>query len=152
MAKVHLPSGFPTKRLIINKANATMVIAIAVATFVTVFCLITAKALLSQRAYQARVITRKEKAKDQLKENIKSVEALDTSYKEFVSSPVNVLDGNPAGTGEKDGDNPRIVLDALPSKYDFPALATSLEKLLTDRNYKVDGITGTDEEIAQQSN
>lgn len=41
------------------------------------------------------------------------------------------------------------MLDALPSKYDFPALTASLEKILTDKNFKIGGISGTDDEIAQ---
>ena len=40
-------------------------------------------------------------------------------------------------------------MDALPSKYDFPALTTSLEKLLKDNNFNIGSITGNDDEIAQ---
>jgi Tfp pilus assembly protein PilO len=50
--------------------------------------------------------------------------------------------------GTKDP-NSKIVLDALPSKYDFPALATSLEKILTDGGYKIESIIGTDDEANQ---
>ena len=60
-----------------------------------------------------------------------------------------MLGGNPTGTGEKDGDNARLVLDALPSKYDFPALASSFEKILTERGFKESVIGGSDDEIAQ---
>lgn len=138
-----------TKRVQIDKSMASMVVIVSVASFILVFSLIACKALLSQRAYQSRVIAGKEKAKEQLQQNIESVEKLRTQYRAFVETSENVLGGNPAGKGDKDGDNARIVLDALPSKYDFPALATSLEKLVA--GYKTDGITGTDDEISQSN-
>jgi Tfp pilus assembly protein PilO len=47
------------------------------------------------------------------------------------------------GTSDK---NSKIILDALPSKYDFPALATSLEKVITDSGAKITSITGKDNE------
>lgn len=138
------------KRIKINKAQATMVGIIAGCVFVSVFSLVSAKALWNQRSYQAKVINKKEQAVDQLKENIESVNSLVTTYKEFTGTPENVLGGNPAGNGEKDGDNARITLDALPSVYDYPALTSSLEKILTDKKIKIVGITGKDDEIAQQ--
>lgn len=144
-------SQFSTKRLLINKANATIVGAIAGAVFVTVFSLVSCKALLGQRAYQARVIGKKQVALDQLKSNVEAVNGLVVAYKDFTGAPDNVIGGNPLGSGEKDGDNAKIVLDALPSKYDFPAVATSLEKILTDKKFKIDVITGTDDELAQSS-
>src|SRR5258708_5718319 len=107
-----------TKRVQINKATATIVGVIAAASFVTVFSLIASRALLGQRAYQSRVIAAKEQAKKQLQDNLSAVSALQTQYKAFVGTNENILGGNPNGSGEKDGDNARIILDALPSKYD----------------------------------
>ncbi|MCX6727482.1 MAG: hypothetical protein NTX11_01550 [Candidatus Saccharibacteria bacterium] len=137
------------KRVQVTKAQATAIATIAGAVFITVFSLVSSKSLWTQRAYQARVIDKKEKARVQLEDNINAVSGLVTSYKNFISNPTNLLGGSPSGTGEKDGDNARLILDALPSKYDFPALTTSLEKLLVDRKFKIDGITGTDDELAQ---
>ncbi|MBI3624272.1 hypothetical protein HY218_01420 [Candidatus Saccharibacteria bacterium] len=139
-----------TKHLQITKATAVMVGVIAAASFITVFSLVASRALLSQRAYQSRVITGKEKAKKQLEKNLQITDSLVAQYKVFVGGTENVLGGNPSGSGDKDGDNARIVLDAIPSKYDFPALATSLEKLLT--GYQIDAITGSDDEITQSAN
>ena len=137
------------KRIQVTKAQATVIATIAGAVFITVFSLVSAKSLWTQRAYQAKVIDKKEKARVQLENNLNAVDGLVASYKNFTSNPTNLLGGNPSGTGEKDGDNARLILDALPSKYDFPALTTSLEKLLVDRKFKIDGITGTDDELAQ---
>lgn len=147
MARVNLSS----KHIQIDKANLTIVVATAVATFVTVFSLVAGKALLSQRAYQARVIEKKTAAKEQLAINEQSVAKLQTAYKQFIENPENIIGGVSTGTGDKDGDNARIILDALPSQYDFPALTSSLEKLLLDRNVKINNITGTDDEINQAS-
>jgi Tfp pilus assembly protein PilO len=143
---------FSTKQLMINKANAQMIVMIAVSSVIIVFSLVATKALLSQRGYQSRVITQKEKALKQLKSNVTSVKMLSTSYTTFENSNYNVLGGLATGAGDLDGDNAKIILDALPSKYDFPALATSLEKLLTSPSYTIDSIVGIDDEVNQQSN
>ena len=141
-----------SKRVQVNKATATIVAVVGAASFVTVFSLVACRALISQRGYQSRVIAEKEKAKKQLISNAQAVEELKTQYKVFIETSENVLGGNPKGTGEKDGDNARIVLDALPSKYDFPALTASLEKLLTNNtNFKIDTIAGSDDEVAQDA-
>ncbi len=147
MAKQHT-SG---KRLLIDKANTTMLIVVAASAFVVTFSLVAGKALLSQRSYQARVISEKRKAAKQLEANIKASDSLVTSYKAFVGTSDNIIGGNSTGTGERDGDNAKIVLDALPSKYDYPALAASLEKIITSKNHKIKTITGTDDELAQTS-
>lgn len=140
-----------TKRSLITKANSTMVITTGVAAFLTVFCLVASKTLLSQANYQNKVIGAKKDAVEQLKDNISARDSLVSSYKSFVDTPQNVLGGNPSGTGEQDGDNAKLILDALPSKYDFPALATSLEKMITAQNLQIQSITGTDEEVTQQT-
>lgn len=137
------------KRTLIDKANSSMVITLAVAGFLVVFSLIASRALLVQRSHQSRVITEKQTAKDQLDANLQAVQKLAVSYREFVSTPDNVIGGNPQGTGDRDGDNAKIVLDALPSKYDFPAFVTGMEKLLLSQNINVSSISGTDDEIAQ---
>lgn len=141
-----------TKRLAISKANAQMVAIVAVAAFVTVFSLVAAKAVWSQTRYQARVTSKQEKATQQLKKNIQTFGDLQTSYKAFNSTATNVIGGNSAGTGNNDGDNSKIILDALPDRYDFPALTSSLEKILAGGGFKVTNITGTDDQLNQQGN
>src|SRR5438132_1512988 len=102
-----MASPISTKRLQVNKATATIVGTIAASSFITVFSLIASQALLSQRAYQSRVIAGKETAKKQLEENIKAVDSLRTQYKAFEDSGQNIIAGNPTGTGDRDGDNAR---------------------------------------------
>ncbi len=40
--------------------------------------------------------------------------------------------------------NSRVVLNALPNKYDFPAIATSIEKIASDGGYKLVRFSGED--------
>ncbi|HKR82230.1 MAG TPA: hypothetical protein VJR27_04515 [Candidatus Saccharimonadales bacterium] len=141
-----------TKRNLITKANKRIVVATAVAAFVVVFALFAAKSLIGQMAYQNKVISGKKKAVAQLKSDLSARDTLVNSYKTFVNTPLNLIGGNPQGTGANDGDNSKVTLDALPSKYDFPALATSLEKIINDQGLQIVSISGTDDEIAQSAN
>jgi len=140
---------FSTKRLQINKANARIVIIIALAAFVTTFSLVASRALLSQKSYQDRVAKEKQITLNQLKANLKAIDSLKNSYTQFMGTTQNIIGGDPKGTGDRDGDNAKIILDALPSKYDFPALTSSLEKLLIGKNFKVESLTGVDDELVQ---
>lgn len=141
-----------TKRLAISKANAQMVAIVGIAAFVTVFCLVASKTVFSQTRYQARVTTAKQKAHNQLQDNIQTYGKLATAYKAFDSAPTNIIGGTKNGTGDNDGSNSKIILDALPSSYDFPALTSSIEKILEDNGLKVTSITGSDDQLNQQNN
>lgn len=146
------PLQISTRRLEISKANAQMVGIVAIAAFITVFCLIASNAVFSQNRYQARVITAKEKAHKQLQQNIQTFSNLQTSYNAFNNTATNVLGGNSAGSGNNDGPNSQIILDALPPTYDFPALASSVEKIVSDNGLTISSITGTDDQLNQQNN
>lgn len=135
------------KQLAIDKDNTTILIAVALASFVVVFSLVASNALLKQRSYQAKVIGKKKVALQQMRTNAEEIEKLQSSYQAFASAEQNVLGGSATGTGDRDGDNPRLVLDALPSKYDFPALTSSMEKVF--KSYNIESITGTDDEVNQ---
>lgn len=147
MAKV---TSSTTKRSLIDKANSTMFASIAIAAFLVIFCLVSANTLISQANYQNKIISAKGQAVDQLQDNLEARDSLVTSYKAFVDTQTNVLGGNPTGAGPLDGDNAKLVLDALPSKYDFPALATSLEQMINSQNLQIQSIAGTDQEVEQQ--
>ncbi|MEK7602691.1 MAG: hypothetical protein AAB459_00410 [Patescibacteria group bacterium] len=136
-----------SKRLLIDKSIATTIGVIAGASFVTVFSLIASQAVWKQRTYQAKVISEREIAKKQLESNLSAVATLRTQYQAFVQTNENIIGGNPSGPGPQDGDNARIILDALPSKYDFPAVANSINNLLSGTS--ISAITGADDEIAQ---
>lgn len=141
-----------SKRVAIDKASAQMVSIVAVAAFVTVFCLIASKAVLSQNQYNSRVMSAKQKAYNQIQDNTKAFDDLQKSYKAFDSTSTNVLGGIAVGTNDNDGTNSKIILNALPSAYDFPALTSSIEKMLSERGLKATSITGTDDQVNQQGN
>ncbi len=145
MAQKHASS----KRLQIDKANTTILIVTSIACFVTVFSLAASKVLVQQTAYQSKVIAQKTKARDQLEANLKARDDLVTQYKAFVQQPINMIGGTTAGSTDRDGDNAKLILDALPSKYDYPAVATSLEKLLQGSGLTIRSITGDDDELTQ---
>lgn len=147
-----MPINPSSKKLQIDKANVQIVIAISVAVFFAIFALVGTKTMVSQLRYQSKLISKKQVAKDTLENNLKNTDQLVKSYQTFVSEPANAIGGSSTGTGDKDGDNARIVLDALPSKYDYPALATSIQKILTQPGSVVDSITGTDDEVNQAAN
>lgn len=147
MARLNLSA----KRIQIDKANTTVVLLVSFAAFIVTFSIFATKAMLSQRAYQNSIIKDKTTALRQLEENIEATKTLVSSYEAFVKDPTNVIGGSSTGLGDQDGDNAKIVLDALPSKYDFPAVTASLEKLLRSGNFKLDSIKGIDDEINQQT-
>jgi Tfp pilus assembly protein PilO len=140
-----------TKRSLISKANSTMVIATTAAAFVLVFTLIAGKSLVGQVSYQNRVISAKKVALTQLREDLDARDSLQSSYKAFVAKNPNVLGGDASTVGDRNGDNAKLVLDSLPSKYDFPALTTSLEKMVQEQNLQIDSIAGTDQEVDQST-
>lgn len=144
MAK--LPS---TKRVQIDKANTTIVVVTSVAAFILVFCAVATKTLASQAAYQNRVMDKKRVAVKELKANVTAGKGLQAYYNAFANTPTNIIGGTAAGTGDNDGSNVDIILDALPSSYDFPALVTSLDSLMSQQGVQISGIGGTDDEVAQ---
>lgn len=137
------------KRTQVDRTNTRMVVTVGVAAFIVVFSLVASHALWTQMMHQSRVIKAKETARNQLEDNLATVDELQVAYAAFTQTSDNVLGGNPAGQGDRDGDNAKIILDALPSKYDFPGLTTSLEKVIKANGSSINGISGTDDEVAQ---
>lgn len=140
------------KHLQLSRAQTVTFAAAAVAVFVVVFTIVAAKSLVGQSSFQSKVISAKKSALAQLAADQPAAKQLDNSYNTFMSSPQNLLGGSPSGTGPQDGDNATLVLQALPTKYDFPALASSLEKLITGQSMTIQSISGQDDELNQQSN
>lgn len=133
-----------TKRFLIDKANVTIVIVVAVTVSITIFSLVSSYYLLQQRAYQARVITKKQVAKNTLEKNVTARDQLVQQYKVFVEKDPNQIGGNLAGESDRDGDNGKIVLDALPSIYDYPALVTSMDKVIRGSGVSLTSFAASD--------
>lgn len=137
------------KRMGVDKTNARILAITAGAAFLVVFFLVASYSLFSQLTYQNRVIKAKKQAVTQLRENVDASDSLVGSYKAFAGSGQNYIGGTSTGSAAQDGSNAKITLDALPSKYDFPALTSSLEKVAADQKALIQEINGTDDEVAQ---
>lgn len=133
------------KHLQIDKSQTTMLVVIAITTAVAVFGIFGIKALVSKGLYQKKALHARREAADKLKSNYSAATTLFTQYKVFAEHEPNLLGGQIKGNASQDGDNARIVLDSLPSKYDAPALASSIEKVLTDQNFKFASLSVQDD-------
>lgn len=142
-------SSLSKKAAQLSKTNARMVGIVGAASFIVIFCLVASSSLLSQNKYQSRVAGSKEAAKKQLDANVAAYNMLQNSYNKFNNSDPNVIGGSQKGNGDNDGNNAKIVLNSLPSVYDFPALTSSVEKILKDRSIGFTSITGADDPNAQ---
>jgi hypothetical protein len=136
------------KHLKIDKDQSTILIITVIATIITVFSLFALKALILKGNYQHRGINAKQSVVKQLQANIESSKKLVSQYSVFADQDPNLLGGSKEGQGARDGNNSRLSLDALPSKYDVPALASSIEKLLNDKNADIKSITIKDDPTA----
>jgi hypothetical protein len=139
------------KHAIISKDSTTTVAAVGIAVFVIIFCLFSVRALIGQGSFHRRVIKEKEATLAQLDKNKKAVDNLRSVYTAFIGEPINVLGGSSTGAGPVDGNNAKLIIDALPGKYDFPALSSSIEKILKDGGYDIGSIGGSDTGSASQS-
>jgi cell division protein FtsB len=157
------------KHLQIAKANNLMFIVVALASVLIVFSLISAKTLMGVSSYQHKALKAKHDAIKKLQANIKAADALKKQYDTFENQNPNVLGGvggkevaeaiatQGEGAGSikvngqtinlsgQDGDNAKIILDALPSSYDFPALISSMEKIANQDHIPLQGVGGTDQ-------
>lgn len=133
------------KRMAISKSNAQTVTATAVSAFIVVFCLVASNNLLGLRSYRAKIINADNKADYQLKADVSAENNLINSYKRFVNQNPTIIGTNVSTNNGVDYNNATVILDALPSQYDFPALTTTIQKMLQINNFSVNSIGGTDE-------
>lgn len=144
------------KHFQIQKARSQTTVVIAAAVAITIFSLVSTKSLLSQGAYQRRVINTKHAADAQLEANVTAAKNLVTQYNDVFeeASATNFIGGqsdkSPSAV-PPNGDNARIILDALPSTYDYPALITSVNQILTQDGVSEAGISGNDQSATQSS-
>lgn len=129
------------KRLQVDQATRTMVISVAIAVFIIFFCIFSAHSLSKVLAYQNRVISQQSLAVSNLNKDITASKLLDTSYTKFNNtSGNNLLGASSTGTGPNQGDNAKLVLDALPSENDYPALVVDVENLFANQGVTINSI------------
>ncbi len=130
----------------IKKYNNQIVMFLGLGIFLTLFFLASSKVLLAKYNYQNKVIGLQQKALTTLNQDIAASNSLKSSYSNFVNKQVNIIGGIASLPNSiKGGDNAKIVLDALPSSYDFPELVTMLQSLLLSQGVTVNSISGTDQ-------
>lgn len=139
-----------SKQLQIDKEQSKMMAIIAIATVITIFSLVSSRVLISQAAYQRRVINARHAAIKQIQANSSNADILINQFNNVFqgNDPTNIIGGkntNDPNAHPPDGDNARIVLDALPTTYDFPALLTSMSNILTNNSIGSPSIGGTDQ-------
>jgi len=137
------------KHIEIAKARTNVMAIIAAATVIVVFCLMSTKALLSEAAYQRKVINARHAGLQRLQSNVTAAQQLVNQYNQVFegTNPTNIIGGlnttDPNATPPS-GDNARIVSDALPSKYDFPSLLSSVNYIMAKDSIQNASISGTD--------
>lgn len=133
-----------SKRLQIDRATRLMVISVAVAVFILFFCIFSARSLSTVLSYQNRVISAQSTALNRLKTDISASQQLGIAYAKFNNtSGNNLLGQSVTGTGPNQGNNAKLVLDALPSVNDYPAMVVSLENLFSNQGVSVSGLSLT---------
>lgn len=152
-----------TKALQIDKAQSKIILVIVVATIVTIFCLVSSRALLSQALYQRRVVNARNQSAKSLQTSINNANTLKTQYTDVflghgpqnviggLNENTEVVNGVTEDTAPPKGDNARIVLHALPTSYDFPALLTSISQILSNNHINGASIGGTDDAVNVKS-
>jgi Tfp pilus assembly protein PilO len=140
-----------TKQVLIDKADTRMLVFAGIAAFTFVFALFSGKSLISELTYQSRLSDVKQTALTQLQTDKFAETSLVDSYQTFIGSTTNIIGGTSSGSGTNSGNNGQIVLDALPSKYDFPAMLTSVNNLLSTSGVQIVSISGTDNQLTQQA-
>ena len=121
---------FSTKRQAIKKASTVIMIAMTIAAVVLSLSIVGLKFMWSINTHNNKVIAKKELARDTLKDNGDKIGDLKANFEQLEQSKV----------------NSQTVLDALPSKYDFPALATSVEALASRSGLVLKSYAGDDNE------
>lgn len=120
--------GINSKRDLIEKAKSSQFFIVIIASIVVSASIIGTKILWTQRSYQAQIIDAKSEADDKLDQNIKAVSGLKEEFDKMERSTI----------------TSSLVLDSLPSKYDFPALLTTIEKMTALSGVGLKTITGQD--------
>lgn len=124
-----LREAFSGKRSAIEQAKSVVLLWVIIASVLVSLSLVGINFLWDLRGYNSRVISAKREAEDTLRQNLAHAPQLQQNYQLLEDSKV----------------NSQIILDALPSRYDFPALATSVASLVTRSGLVIESFNGEDQ-------
>ncbi|HEX9594704.1 MAG TPA: type 4a pilus biogenesis protein PilO [Candidatus Saccharimonadales bacterium] len=127
---------FSSKRQAIDQAKSSVMAMVVMASIIISFSVVTINFLWNLRSYNSRVQAEKSQALSTLRQNVDNGQQLKTQFEIFEDGDINSQD----------------VLSAMPSKYDYAALITSVDVLAKRSGMFIDSFVGTDEsETAAQS-
>lgn len=127
-----------TKHIQIEKASSTAFAAVAIASVLVSFSIVFLNILWGTARYNSKVHTAQEEVRDTLKANLEAVGDLENSYRNLEIGS-DLIKQQPT-----DKKNSEVVLDALPSKFDYPALVSSINNLAKRSGVKLKSFQGTD--------
>jgi Tfp pilus assembly protein PilO len=119
-----------SRREKIMKAGSTVFVAVAMASVVIAFSVVSIRFLWQRKSYNDRVIEKKTAARDQVEKNVASLAKLSEQYPDLNSSTTT---------------NSTTILHALPPVYDYPSLASSIESLAQRSGVSFTGAIGQDD-------
>lgn len=123
----HKP-GTSKKRIKIDEAKAKMFAFVAAAAAVVAACIVLMNYIWGVRSFNNRVIDELKSTNETAQQSASSAEELSNEFKALESSDV----------------NSKTILDALPNVLDFPALATSVEKLVAEDKLVLESFSAED--------
>lgn len=137
-----------TKHLQIKKASSVVFLTVAAASVVVSFSIVFLNILWGTSQFNAKVQDKQEETRDTLIDNLEVAPKLQQSFNNLE------IGGELIPGQQNDKKNSEVVLDALPSKFDYPALVSSINNLAKTTSVSLSSVQGTDigEEAAQTSN
>lgn len=126
-----------SKYFLIKKASSNMFVAIIIASVLVSFSVVSIKFLLDLRSFNSSVQSEQSKVIDTLNTNITNYEQLKEDYGAFE-------EGSDILSDQGDRTNSTTVFDALPSKYDYPAIVTAIENVARLSGVELTGVAGDD--------
>lgn len=124
MAKLNIDQ----KKLNLNNPQNKTLMILSIAALTTALGVIGIRYFLDVRAYNGRVIEEREQVRDVAQSSSQALKSLRQSF----------------DTLEAGKYTSREVIDALPSKYDLPALNSSIEQLVRKNDLTMDGLNSSD--------
>jgi Tfp pilus assembly protein PilO len=118
-----------SRRDMIAKAGSTVFIAVAVASVLVMFSIMSIRFLWEKKSYNDRVIAAKTKARNNIQSNVENIDKLTEQYTQLEQSATT---------------NSKVILHALPPTYDYAALLTSMEFLAQKSEVVFTGTIGAD--------
>ena len=131
-------TGTSTKHSQIRQASTQTFVAVAVSSVVVSMSIVMLNILWETSKFNSSVHDAQGVAKDILETNIEAAKPLQESFDRLEIS------GNLIPTQADNKKNSEVILDALPSKFDFPELAASISNLAKVSSVELKSFRGTD--------